>query len=78
MPFTVFTTFPLRSRNVASIGNRMKNVWMQLHFVISIPLPDARPVRPISPRIRSNALSATSASTPLTVSCRIGLRNGSI
>lgn len=64
MSRTTFTTWSLRSRKTASMGKLMKKVWMALHLRISIPVPRASPLRPMSPRIRSNSDRATSARTP--------------
>ena len=59
---TTFTTFPSLSRKVASIGKRMKKVWMQLHFVISIPvrktLASDKALRPFGEGLRDFRVNA--------------------
>src|SRR6516225_4496056 len=60
MAATTFRTRRSRSRNTASIGNRMNAVWIDPLFVISIPSPGERPSRPSRPRMRVSGLAATS------------------
>lgn len=64
---TTFTTLSFPSRNVAFIGNDMKNVWMALQRRISNPSPDGRHFLPIRPRILSRSVRATRARTPPTI-----------
>jgi len=61
MACTIFTTVSLRSRKITSIGNRMKNMWMELQGVMSSPPPGAKSRRPIRPQKRDHGLEATSA-----------------
>ena len=56
---TTRTTRCSRSRKTTSIGNRMKNVWIDPAGSSSRPSPCASPRRPSSPRMRVNGLRAT-------------------
>jgi len=47
-----------RSRKTASIGNRIKAVWMEDAGRSSIPSDEERPLRPRRPRRRVRAVSA--------------------
>lgn len=61
---TTLTTASFRSRNVASIGNDMKKVCIELHLSISSPSPGGRLLTPISPLARSKNVRAIFARTP--------------
>src|SRR5262249_5753147 len=57
---TIRRTRRSRPRNTASIGNRMKNVWIEPVREIRRPSPGSSPSRPSSPRVRAGRLSARS------------------
>ena len=61
---TTLTTLSFRSRNVASMGKDMKNVWIELHLSISRPSPLGKRLVPISPFALSKNVRATFARTP--------------
>lgn len=63
---TTFTTSSCLSRNVASIGNDMKNVCMALHRRISMPSPGGSDLVPMRPFILAKSVRATLARTPIT------------
>ena len=68
---TTLTTLSFLSRNVASIGKLIKNVWIALHFRMSIPSSGARSFVPMSPRARCGNVRATLARIPLTTTVSI-------